>query len=56
MQYIFIHDALDELIKFGETSIESSQLPSLVVSFGKNKTKLNKQFQVHSEIDGYWVE
>ena len=50
-QYIFIHDALDELIKFGETFIELPRLPSMVMSFEEDKTVLNKQFMVRSEND-----
>ena len=45
-QYIFIHDALDKVIKFGDTSIEASQLQTLVLEFAKDKSDLIKQFQV----------
>ena len=45
-QYIFIHDALNELIKFGNTSVQAAQLPSLVLGFDQDKTLLNDQFKV----------
>ena len=48
---MLIHDALDELIKFGETFIEMPRLPFMVMSFEEDKTVLNKQFMVRPEND-----
>ena len=45
-QYIFIHDALDDFMKFGDTTIESSKIPSFVLKAADDKSQLVKQFQV----------
>ena len=45
-QYIFIHDALDDFMKFGDTTIESSKIPSFVLKAVDDKRQLVKQFQV----------
>ena len=49
-QYVFIHDALNELITCGETEITSNlrakfnHLPKQIL--GKGTTRFNKQFQI----------
>ena len=50
-QYVFIHDALDELITCGETDIPASQLRTKVnkmrkVVPGRGVSGFNEQFQV----------
>ena len=46
-QYMFIHDALDEVIRFGSTTIAFSQLASVVTGFERDKLELVRQFQVY---------
>ena len=51
-QYVFIHDAIDELITCGDTSISSTNLRSVIAVLhntvpGKDITGYQKQFQVN---------